>query len=167
MVQLSIDTKVRGLFLKDPVKASRIFVDEWENFLEEASSFTLRRATIGTPVWQGTLANSEFREIRGNGLDMFAIIATPSIYAEPIETGQFPAKYPNIASIADWVRGKLGISDPGDIERVSFLIARAIKTRAGFKKAHWMFRNAFAMLSNKAQGMLNKAANRIIKRWDK
>ncbi len=165
MVQLSIDVKVRGLFLKDPVKASRIFVEEWKNFLEEASSFTLRRVGIGTPVWQGSLANSEFREIRGNGLDMHAIVATPSAYAMPMETGQFPAKYPNISAIADWVRGKLGIGDPKDIERVSFLIARAIKTRGGFRKAHWMFRNAFAMLNNKAQGMLNRAANRIIARW--
>lgn len=167
MVQLSIDVRVRGLFLKDPVKASKIFVDEWENFLEEASSFTLRRTAIGTPVWQGTLANSEFRELRGNGLDMHAIIATPSIYARGMETAEFPATYPNIAAITDWVRGKLKITDPAKLERASFLIARAIKTRAGFSKAHWMFRNAFAMLSNKAQGMLNKAANRIIKRWDK
>lgn len=165
MVQLSIKTEVRGLFLKDPEKAAKIFVDEWKNFLEEAGSFTLRKMVGGTPVWQGTLAGSEFREIRGNGLDMFAIIATPSIYASLIETGK-PAFFPSPEGLADWVRGKLGINDPAQIDKVTFLIARAI-SRRGLKKAHWMSRNAFTLLKNKAQGMLDKVANRIIARWNK
>ncbi len=65
----------------------------------------------------------------------------------------------------DWVQVKLGITDPKEIDKVTFLVARAIARRKGFKKAHWMFRNAFIFLKQKAQGLLNKATNRIIERW--
>lgn len=165
MVQLSVDARVRGLFLQNPEKAATIFADEFRKFLDEATSFTLRRVVIGTPVFSGTLRGSMFREIRGRAMQQYGVVATPLHYARPIETGGFPPKYPNIGNLADWVRLKLGITEPEDIDRVTFLIARAIKSRAGFKKAHWMFRNAFKAIYLKAQGMLDKAANRVIQRW--
>lgn len=164
MVQLELKTEVRGLFLKDPERAAKIFADEWKNFLNESSSFTLRKAVTGTPVWRGNLASSEFRELRGNGLDMFAIVATPAINAGLIERGT-PAFFPSPIALADWVRGKLGITDPAQIDRVTFLIARNMSKRG--VKAHWMFRNAERALRNKAQNMLDQAGNRIIARWNK
>lgn len=95
---------------------------------------------------------------------MFAIVATPSVYAGLIESGQ-PAFFPSPIGLADWVRGKLRITDPAMVDKVTFQIARAISRRG--VKAHWMFRNAFAALKNKAQGMLDQAGNRVIARWNK
>ena len=163
-MEIKIDTKLQGIFLKDPKRAAEIFVDEWRNFLEEASAYTMRRIIIGTPVFQGTLSGSMFREIRGNGVDMFAINATNQIYGNVIETGQ-PAFFPNPIGLADWVRLKLGIKDQRQISQVTFLIARAISKR-GLKKAHWMFRNAFTLLSSRAQGMVNKMGSKIIAKWN-
>lgn len=162
--EIKIDSRVQGLFLKDPERAATIFAEEFKKFYEEMTSLGLRKTVAGTPVFSGNLAGSEFREIRGSGLDLHGIIATPIIYARPIETGEFPS-FPNVAGMHDWVRLQLGITDPKEIDKVTFLVARAIAQRKGFKKAHWMFRNAYIFLKQKAQGILNKAANRIIERW--
>jgi len=162
--QLELKTKVRGMFLQNPEKAAKIFVDEFKKFLEESSSLALRKVGQNTPVFSGNLANSAFREIRGTGMKLHSRVATPVIYAMPIETGNFPT-FPNVAGITDWVRLKLGITDLTKAKQVSFLIARAISKRKGFTKANWMYRNAFLFMRSRAQGMLDKAADRMIRRW--
>lgn len=163
--QLELKTKVKGMFLENPERASEIFVDEIKKFLEEASSLTLRKVVQGTPVFQTGLSGSVFREVRGSGFDLHARVATPVIYANAQETGKFPS-FPNAAGIEDWVRLKLGITNPRQLSQVTFLIARAIAKRKGFTKSHWMFKNAFLFLRSRAQGMLDKAADRIVRRWE-
>ena len=104
--KLGAEVKMQGMFLANPTKAIRIFEEEFKKALEESSALIQRDVIRGTPVHTGNLRNSIFREIRGRGFSLHAIIGTPVIYANWIETGK-PAHFPNTENLKEWVSEKL------------------------------------------------------------
>ena len=64
-------------------------------------------------------------------------------YADIIDKGRKPGAI-HSEVLEGWVRRKLGIRDPKEIKRVSFLIARKIRLR-GFEGTEFMTRSLVAM----------------------
>ena len=162
--EMKAEVKMHGIFLTDPPRAIRIFEEEFKKALEESSALIQRDLIRGTQVHTSNLRNSIFREIRGRGISLHAIIGTPVVYANFIETGN-PAHFPNVENIKGWVRLKLGVTGQA-LDKLTFIIARRMSVR-GLKKAHFMFRNAFLKGKLKAQSILDKSARRIVERWGK
>lgn len=159
--KMGVDVKLHGLFLRDPVKAVKIFEEEFGKALEEGTSYLMRQVIRGTPVHTSALKGSIFREIRGRGFNMRGVVATNSQYASFIETG-LPAHTPNYGNLADWIKLKLGLSGQ-HLYAVLQVIVKQIKTKG--VRPHFMFKKAFNLGKMKVQGMLDKAANRIVERW--
>lgn len=158
---MGVDVKLKGLFLKDPPRAIKIFEEEFGKALEEGTSFLMRQVIRGTPVHTGALGDSIFREIRGRGLDLRGVVATNSQYANFIETG-LPAHEPNYGNLADWIRLKLGLTG-SRLYAVLQVVSRQIKAKG--VRPRFMFKKAFNLGKMKVQGMLDKAARRIVDRW--
>lgn len=161
--QIGAEIKLQGLFLIDPKRALLIFEEEFGKALEEGTSFLMREVIRGTPVFGGNLRGSIFREIRGKGLNLHGVVATNLSYANFIETGE-PAHIPNYGNLADWIRLKLGLTGQ-HLYAVLQVISRQI-ARQGIRP-RFMFKNAFEIGKMQVQGMLNRAASKIIDRWEK
>jgi len=161
-MEYTAEIKIEGLMLKDPDKALSIFEEELGKAFQEATSFILALVKRGTPVHSGNLANSIDTEIRGSGLNLHGIVGTALPYSSFIETGR-PPHIPNYANLADWVRLKLGLQGK-ELYAVLQVIARKI-SRVGVEP-HWMFKRAFNLSQEGVQKILDKTAERIIKRWN-
>ncbi len=161
-MQLGAEVKLTGLFLRDPKKAILIYEQEFKKALDEGSSLLLRMVIRGTPVFSGSLSGSFFRETRGRGLDLHAVVSGPLVQTSFVETSQ-PAHFPPLANIREWTRLKLGVTGT-QLDKITFLIARRM-SKVGLKKAHWMFQKAFTKGKVTVQRILDKAALIIVKKW--
>ena len=96
--EISTEIKLSGLFAKEPQEAIRIYVEEFRRALNQTSSLIMRDVIRGTPVHQGTAKSSVFRELRGKGLSLHAVVGTPLIYMHVLETSQ-PPNWPNVDNL--------------------------------------------------------------------
>jgi len=164
MAKLELDAKIelKGLFLRDPNKAISIFEEEFGKALDEASSMFLRKVNKYTPRYTGTFAGSLFREKRGQGFGIHAIIGTPlQIQGRRLEYGE--PYSPDFRALVEWVRFKFGVS-----LSESFALAKVIKrniSRRGMVNVARMFKRGFEEGKGLAQGILDKAAKKIMERW--
>ncbi len=162
VLQLGAEVKLQGLFIEDPDKALKIFEEEFGKALDQSSSLMLFEVDKRTPRGvTGDLAGSLFRERRGSGFDMFAIVATPLYYAKRVEEA-IPYD-PETAALFEWVKKKMGLEDR-HAWAVTKVIKRNISAR-GQRVARLMFKKGFEAGRAKAQLILDKAAARIVERW--
>lgn len=161
-LELGLDVKLQGLFLRDPDKAIKIFEEEFGKALDESSSLMLFEVDKRTPRGiTGDLAGSLFREKRGSGFALHAVVATPLRYAKLVEEG-IPYD-PFLPSLFEWVKKKLGLED-----RHAWAVAKVIKRNIsvrGQSVARFMFKKGFEAGKAKVQTILDKAETRIIERW--
>lgn len=68
-------------------------------------------------------------------------VTTPVAYAEQVEEGRPPGKFPPLEAIADWAYQALGL-DRAEARKAAFPIARAIATRGTRKPPARMVRGA-------------------------
>ncbi len=161
-LKLDMKIKFQGLFLKDPVKAIKIYEEEMKKGFEQSTSLILREVDKRTPRGvTGHLAGSLFREVRNVGMDMFGVVATPLFYAKRVEEG-IPYD-PNFASLLEWVRIKLGLSGSHAFA-VTKVIRRNISKR-GQKVAKWMFERGFQAGKLKALKIMERARDKVVTRW--
>jgi len=162
-MDIQVGIKLEGLFLKDPVRATAIFEEEFKKGLEEAVALTHREVDKRTPRGLTShLAESVDRAVMGIGLNLYGIVWTPMNYARRVEEGT--PYTPNFIALAEWVRLKLGLKGK-HIYAVAHVIRTSIKL-GGQKVARWMFKEGFEASKSQVQGILDKAASKIIQRWN-
>jgi len=159
-MEISIDLKKIGTLLNDHPKSIAIFEEEVGKIFEEGTSFLMREVVRGTPVYRGHLAGSVFREVKGSGLGLHGLVATPLAYASFIETGE-PPHVPNFGNLAEWVRAKMGLTG-SNLYAVVTVISRKMATSG--VKPHFMFKRAFETGKIEIQKIINRAEKRIIER---
>lgn len=163
-MELGVEVKLHGLFLRDPKKALDVFEEEFGKALDEASSLMLRKVDKYTPRGvTSNFAGSLFREKRGRGFKMHAIVGTP-MQAVGVRLERGIPYDSNIGPLIEWVRLKLGF----DI-RHAFAVAKVIRRRLsqkGMVNVARMFQKGFNEGKPLAQRILDKAAKRIVKRWE-
>jgi hypothetical protein len=117
----------------------------------------MRKVLHGTPVFQGDLSRSIQREWGGEMLNLHGKVYSNSSYVEFIETG-LPARYPNYAHLAEWVRLKLGYSG-----RAVFAVTRAVGRKIGMQgiKGRFMFRDGLEKSQNYLNQIFKNAEARI------
>lgn len=76
------------------------------------------RGSIGSQIQTGGSVSTG-REVKGE-------IGSPLVQVQVLEHGRKPGKQPPSEALELWVKRKMGISDPHEIRRVSFLVARKI-----------------------------------------
>jgi len=162
-MELGVEVKLQGLFLRDPQKAIGIFEEEFGKALDETSSLMLRKVDKYTPRGvTGNFAGSLFREKRGRGFAMYAVVGTPmQVVGQRLENG-VPYE-PNLGPLIEWVKLKLGLSISH-----AYAVAKVIKRRIsskGMVNIARMFQKGFQEGKPLAQRILDKAAKRIIERW--
>jgi len=86
-------------------------------------------------------------------------VSTACPYALPVELGSKP-HFPPVQPLADWVRAKLGMSDPGMARQIAFCIARKI-SKHGTKGVH-MFQQALDATQEQIAAMFNAAIERAL-----
>jgi hypothetical protein len=161
-MELSVEVKLHGLFLRDPGTAIKIYEEEIKRGFEEGSSLMLREVDKRTPRGlTGNLAGSLFREVRASGLDLYAVVATPLYYARRVE--ETIAYTPEFASLLEWVRLKLGVSGR-HLYPITKVIYRNISAR-GQRVARMMFQGGFEAGTPKVIKILEQARDRIVARW--
>ena len=161
--ELGVELKLRGLFLEDPGKALTVFEEEFGKALDETSSLMLRKVDKYTPRGvTGNFAGSLFRERRGRGFGMQAVVGTPlQLQGSRLEEGI--AYDPALPPLIEWARLKLGLETSH-----AFAVAKVIKRRisqSGMKNVARMFQKGFNEGRPMAQKILDKAARRIAIRW--
>lgn len=161
--ELGVELKLQGLFLTNPDKALLVFGEEFGKALDETSSLMLRKVDKYTPRGvTGNFAGSLFRERRGRGFGMQAVIGTPlQAQGQRLENG---TPYdPALPPLIEWAKTKLGLETSH-----AFAVAKVIKRRisqSGMKNVAHMFQKGFAEGRPIAQMILDKAAERIKNRW--
>ena len=161
-LELGADIKLQGLFIQDPNKALAIFEEEFGKALDTVSSLMFFEVDKRTPRGvTGNLAGSLFRERRGSGFAMYAVVATPVLHAKPVEEG-IPYE-PDLPPLVDWVQKKLNLET-----RHAWAVAKVIKrniSARGQQVARFMFQKGFEAGRTKGQLVFDKAAAKIIERW--
>lgn len=117
--------------------ASKVDVDRWIQWSLRGGGYAGKRP-YRTPVDTGDYARSWKAEIMpmevergrvvGPGRIIIYSAASPPVKAGVIEHGRRPAPIP-IGPLADWVRRKLGVSDPGKAKGIAFAISRKASKR--------------------------------------
>lgn len=86
-------------------------------------------------------------------------LGTSCPYAEPVELGTRP-HFPPVQPIADWVRAKLGETDPGAARSIAFCIARKIAAQ-GTEGQH-VFKRARETSKDRIQAAFDGAVERTL-----
>lgn len=146
-------------------RAPEMVAEELTAATYEAEMLLERETKELTPVGaQGFLrASIESLEPQVMGDTVIGVVGSPMSYAESVELGTkpHPVSDAGVASIEDWVRHKLGITDK-EAERVAYAVAWKIRMRG--TPAVGMFHRALAHNKTQVAGMYEAAAGRIVKR---
>jgi len=159
-MEYSVKINVEGAYLKNPDLFIQVAGEELAKLLTESTTFVLGIVQRGTPIHIGALLNSEFKEVRGLGLSLHGVVATPNVYSSFIETGQ-PAHTPNFDELLTLVRLKLGLSG-----QVLYAVTNAIGNKIGRQgiKGRFMFQKGFKEGATKLPEMIKKTEEAIIRR---
>ncbi|PHS70532.1 MAG: hypothetical protein COB22_07860 [Cycloclasticus sp.] len=110
---------------KAPVVVGR----EVSNAVLRAAIETGDKIKANAPKAFSTLTNS----VKADRISAFEYRVGPHVnYAESVERGRKPGNMPPITDLSQWVKRKLGLSDPKRIKAVSWAIAKKI-ARQGTK----------------------------------
>jgi hypothetical protein len=139
--RLSINTT--GALLQG--QAGAVIQRNLDGLVDEATMFLTaevkKRTPQGVSGAQGGLLGSIIGEVFNKGTALVkGLVMTANKYAEVIEKGRRPGKGVPHDALLDWIRVKLGITDPKELERVNYLIRWKIYQK-GFAGAH-MFEKA-------------------------
>lgn len=157
---IEVKVDMRGVLMKDPPKAIKIYEREMGAAMRTSVSKLEADVKRGTPVGATTfLRGSIFSAVRGTGLNLHGVVASNSVYAEPVELGSAP-HWPPPGPIELWVQRVLGVSDAKEIRRTAYVISRKI-SKTGTAARH-MFRNAFQANKEKITRLLEAARDRVI-----
>ena len=86
-------------------------------------------------------------------------VGTSAPYAVPVELGTRP-HFPPVQPLADWVRAKLGESDPVAARSIAYCIARKIAAH-GTEGQH-IFQRALDAAQERVGGMFDRAVERTL-----
>ena len=135
-----------------------------ENLIDLRNSFSK-----GSPTGLGILRNSWIIEKpKAKGKFVIGNVSSSVVQALIVDQGARP-HFPPVSGVgggesalAPWIRRKLGVSDPDEIEQIAFKISRKFK-KSGIKKRR-IFSNIFKKKTPSIAARLEVAKERIIKR---
>ncbi len=135
--------------------------------MAEVTEMLRREVMTRTPIGaSGNLRGSIYTEIRGEGRGALrGVVASRTPYARYVEFGRRPGgripPWREGSSLYRWVVHKLDPPD-GHIERVSFLVARAIARRG--IPGRRMFARAFEENQSRIEGRIRELLDEIARR---
>lgn len=139
-------------------RAPEMTMRELEAAVTEADLLIEREVQDRMPTARGLLRASVFHEETVNDTGVTGLVATPLIYAEPVELGTKP-HFPPVDALIDWVKLKLGISSDKAARGAAFAIAKKISLRG--TPAQYPFRDTFLALEAQVHAIFDRAAARI------
>lgn len=135
--------------------------EELERAVTEADLLLAREVQDRMPVAGGTLRQSVFHEEEIGDTGVTGLVASPLVYAAPVEVGTKP-HFPPLEPLIDWVKAKLHITGDKEARGVAFLIGRKI-SRVG-TPAQRPFGLAFQAQFEQVHAIFDRAAARIAAR---
>lgn len=130
--------------------------------LEEAGLYYMREVKEATPVGHTQLLRASIAiERRDVPFDPRVRVFSPLAYAAPVELGSRPHWAP-LEPLQDWVRGKLGITEDAEVERVARAIQRKIAARG--TRARQMFGLTIDTVEPQLREILRRAVQRFLDR---
>ncbi len=160
-------TRETNLALEALAKVEKIVREEALRAINEASTQVRAKMTAATPVggtgltkaaWQVNPARAETKgEFTGG-------VSNSQIAALIIDEGARAGKQPPSRNLQQWVRRKLGISQPTLNKQVAFKIARTIKRRGIPSKR--TFTKTFKGLESEIRTIMEAAQVRIARRLE-
>lgn len=143
-MEMRLNIAATGALLQG--QAPAIIQNNLDAFVTEATMFlhaeVQKRTPQGVSGAQGGLISSIQAEVTCKGTPVVkGVVMTNHPTAEVVEKGRKPGKGVPKDALLDWIRVKLGITDPDELERVNYLIRWKIYQK-GFEGAH-MFEKAF------------------------
>jgi len=139
----------------------QVVQEELAAAVTEADLLLTREVQDAMPRASGLLAQSVFHEEQVSESGAIGVVATPLIYAAPVELGTKP-HFPPIEPLIDWVKVKLGITGDKEARGVAFLIARKI-SRVGTKEQR-PFGLVFQAHESQVDEIFSRAVGRIAAR---
>lgn len=122
--------------------------------MHRATLITERNVKENTPISHGTLVRSIASDVSTSGVSVVGKVGTPLEYAEVVEKGRKPGKFPNIENLELWVQRTFQVSGT-ELRRLTFRIARSIKKK-GIRG-----RKMFEIGLNESRPKINKIFKRV------
>ncbi len=163
-MEYEIDTGALAQVRDAMQRAPQIVIAELEAAVTEADALLQREVQDRTPIGaHGLLRESIFHREEVSDSGVSGLVASPLIYAEPVELGTRP-HFPPLQPLIDWVMHSphFGISNEKIARGIAFLIARKI-SRVGTKGQH-MFGITFQAQEGQVQAIFERAVGRIATR---
>lgn len=124
----------------------------------EADMLLEREVKDATPTATGVSRASIFSREQALPDGAIGVVGTSQTHMAYVELGTQP-HFPPVQALEDWVRVKLGISDPKKVHGIAYLIARKIARRG--TKGKEMFKLTWDRYQPQVEAIFSRATARI------
>lgn len=157
---MNLTISIAGLdaFARGLASAPAFTREQLEAAMTEATLLVQREWQDGMPRVSGMTANSIQADVASTPTGVLGVVGSSQPTALFIELGTRP-HMPPIDAIEPWVKAVMGISQPQELRRVSFLVARKIAHEG--TKAQYPMAKAVAAVEGQVLQMFEHAAARV------